>query len=399
MVASSPKATGSKSATIAKPLKRKLSIDGPAQQKRTKLIDLYLDEDYSPSGTSKTKNDESKYRKRQKVSPWALGVRERRALASKLQQERCQMPNSARRGMANLTGSLCYRNSLLQVLMHQAKLVAWLQVYHQPENCLADDSAKCVSCCLRHLSTVYWQASGKQELTEALKRVHILFKTLGWSSDVSSGHADPDEQAGWLFNQIRSELPTSLSTYLDSVQSFATTSVIKCRRCGHESRTESQERSFSVPIQPAIQGGTLAKYLQAYLVETIEGYRCEKCDNKSPKTRWHEIGHAPDILTVQLKRFNWDGRKISRSIPIDVNLDLSRYQPATSNEDPLHYELLGVIKHSGTSGFGHYISAAKGPDASWCEFDDSRKSSSNVNDARSGRSSFTPYILFYQRKD
>jgi hypothetical protein len=37
----------------------------------------------------------------------------------------------------------------------------------------------------------------------------MLISPVGWKSDVASGHADPDEQAAWIFNMMSKELPSS----------------------------------------------------------------------------------------------------------------------------------------------------------------------------------------------
>ncbi|KAL3427571.1 ubiquitin carboxyl-terminal hydrolase [Phlyctema vagabunda] len=373
--------------------KRTLSEDAkdPRPQKIAKLDDLQFDEGFGAG-----KNDESSYWKRRKISPWALRSKKRRCFADKVKINRSLMPPSARKGLANLTGALCYRSSLIQVLLHQPKLVSWLEKFHQPHQCTAEVPGRCVTCALHQFSKVYWNGS-KQELSEAYRRMHDLFRILGWSADVASGQADPDEQAGWLFNQIRAELPTSMSSYFDAIHRSVTSSVIECRKCGHKSSNETHERSFSIPIQPVIRGGAVADYLKQYLIEVIEDYRCEKCGDKGPKTRRHEIGHGPDVLAIHLKRFNWDGRKISRVVPINKILDLNSHRAAT-NDDNLKYELTGIIKHSGSTGGGHYISVAKGLDGSWNEFDDQRRSTIDLETARGQKgTSFTPYILYYQR--
>jgi hypothetical protein len=37
----------------------------------------------------------------------------------------------------------------------------------------------------------------------------MLKSPVGWKPDVSSGHADPDEQAAFVFEKMRQELPSS----------------------------------------------------------------------------------------------------------------------------------------------------------------------------------------------
>src|ERR1700709_2100076 len=107
---------------------------------------------------------------------------------------------------------------------------------------------------------------------------------------------------------------------------LVTTSAIRCK-CGHESRTEGHpDRILPVPIIPKIRKGTLLGYLQKYMVEVINDYRCEKCMDMSQKRRVQLITHAPDILAVQLKRFDWQGNKDTSPIIIDTTLNLDKYR-------------------------------------------------------------------------
>lgn len=133
------------------------------------------------------------------------------------------------------------------------------------------------------------------------------------------------------------------------------------------------------------------------MIEPITGYRCSACsDSKRTKYRRNIIEHAPEILTLQLKRFNYDGRKITTDIPIAASLDLGPYRDE-GNAEGMRYELAAVIKHAGSLTSGHYICFAKGPDGAWCEFDDSRVVKSSLKAATGVGGGFTPYLLFFQR--
>lgn len=200
---------------------------------------------------------------------------------------------------------------------------------------------------------------------------------------------------------MRAVMPSSTFASLQSFTHLITASAIRCK-CGHESRTEGHtDRGFSLAITPKIQNGTVAQYLHRYMIEVIEGYKCEKCKDDSKKHRVLLIDHAPDILCVQLKRFRWDGTKDSSPVGIDTTLILDKYRD-TANTDHLWYSLTAVIKHQGNGGFGHYICYSKGPDGAWYKFNDSSVSRSSEGDATSSHGSnggFTPYMVFYQRKE
>jgi ubiquitin C-terminal hydrolase len=135
--------------------------------------------------------------------------------------------------------------------------------------------------------------------------------------------------------------------------------------------------------------------------EIVTGYRCEKCKDTKDKRRIHQVTHSPDVLLIQLKRFDWSGRKDPVAIPFKADLDLNRYR-ADANKDNSKYELSAVVMHRGSSGSGHYRCLAKGDDDCWNDFDDahvSRVKSTTVLDPGKGSgSAWTPYLLFFQRQ-
>ena len=68
------------------------------------------------------------------------------------------------RGLQN-TQNLCYRNSVLQALLHVPKFVNWLEQDHS--SCTI---ARCVACSLRTLCFRYWDVpEDQQTITQALR--------------------------------------------------------------------------------------------------------------------------------------------------------------------------------------------------------------------------------------
>lgn len=103
----------------------------------------------------------------------------------------------------------------------------------------------------------------------------------------------------------------------------------------------------------------------------------------------------PDILVMDLKRFNNTTRKTNKLVefPID-NLDLSKYVIGY-NKFSYQYELYGVCNHSGSSLGGHYTAYIKNANNKWYLFNDSRVDEvSNINKVVSSKA----YCLFYRKK-
>jgi ubiquitin C-terminal hydrolase len=191
-------------------------------------------------------------------------------------------------------------------------------------------------------------------------------------------------------------LPSSVYAHFDAVGGLVLNSSIACK-CGYVSRTDDHaEGSLSLPIKPRIKNGDVSSYCESYFTEVVEGYRCDKCTDTSKKWRKQAIVYSPDILLVQLKRFDWEGTKDGAAIGVNALLDLNRFRD-TKNQEPSKYELTAVIKHSGNASFsGHYIAFALGPDGRWTMFNDSQASASSLTEAR-GIYKGHPYLLFYQR--
>ncbi|PMD38982.1 cysteine proteinase [Hyaloscypha variabilis F] len=305
------------------------------------------------------------------------------------------MRSSAQKGMPNLTGVLCYRHSLFQALIHCPQVAHWLRNYHPQEACLADKRAKCVACHLNAVIQAYWTGKSS-ELTKALENINKVFKMNGWSQ---SGQADPEEQLTWLIGRLREQLPEQTFAFFDAFTNFTLDSSTRCTKCGHVSTNCGEtEGILSVELQPRINNGNLAKYLHKYLSYSVEGYRCDECKDTSDKQRSRLIAHSPDIVILQMKRFDPLGRKDKHPIPFSSTLDLNRYRTCTNKINSV-YHLSAVVSHSGGTSGGHYRCIAKGKDECWNVFDDAsvtRAKEIQALDSGKGKS-WSPYLLFFQR--
>ena len=129
------------------------------------------------------------------------------------------------------------------------------------------------------------------------------------------------------------------------------------------------------------------------LDEQNEWY-CPKCKQFQRANKKIDIYKTPNILIIQLKRFN-NRRKIDTTVDFPINnLDISKYV-ISKNNDELKYDLFAIGNHFGSMGVGHYIAYCKNHfDNVWYEFNDS--SVSTVNESHLISSS--AYTLFYKRK-
>ncbi|XP_020606748.1 ubiquitin carboxyl-terminal hydrolase 17-like protein B [Orbicella faveolata] len=107
---------------------------------------------------------------------------------------------------------------------------------------------------------------------------------------------------------------------------------------------------------------------------------CNECKEDTMHHVWSTIVEEPELLLIQLKRFNNNGKKLRRKMKVTQEIDVSAVcsiQPG----DNLSYSLMGAILHEGqTSISGHYTSLLK-LHGCWHLFDDERISKVNDTNA------------------
>uniref|UniRef100_A0A6C0IRA0 USP domain-containing protein n=1 Tax=viral metagenome TaxID=1070528 RepID=A0A6C0IRA0_9ZZZZ len=105
----------------------------------------------------------------------------------------------------------------------------------------------------------------------------------------------------------------------------------------------------------------------------------------------------PDILVIDIKRFNYYNYSKKNQVLVDFpleNLDLSPYVIGY-NKYNYKYDLYGVCNHSGSTMGGHYTSFVKNANGKWYHFNDTRVSEvSELSQIISPKA----YCFFYRKK-
>ncbi|KDN36702.1 cysteine proteinase [Tilletiaria anomala UBC 951] len=129
-------------------------------------------------------------------------------------------------------------------------------------------------------------------------------------------------------------------------------------------------------------------------------YKCEKCKRRVDAIKQFTVDVVPPILTVQLKRFSFTGRKITRPVAFPERLDVGPFMseppaPGTSKRRGCMYALYAIIHHHGGGpSSGHYVASVKDAHGRWARMDDdlvSRNHKLDLDDP-------SAYILFYMRE-
>lgn len=140
----------------------------------------------------------------------------------------------------------------------------------------------------------------------------------------------------------------------------------KCKNCGEIHAQTPKYRGFGGLSIANASHALLEQHIGNYLApETVDHLACDsaECDgSKDVRTREKAIVRGPEILVIQLSRFDWDFKKnrpieSKRVVRYEQRLDLSHW---TADESPLEYKLRGVVGHAGKEpSHGHYIAGLK----------------------------------------
>jgi len=156
---------------------------------------------------------------------------------------------------------------------------------------------------------------------------------------------------------------------------------------------------INLPIPLDNKSPTLIDCFNLYVEgEILDGDNCifnEKIGKKEPAKKNLMFWSFPDILVIDIKRFNAMNRKnqILVDFPLE-NLDLSKYVIGY-NKNEYIYDLYGVCNHSGSVLGGHYTSFVKNANGKWYHYNDT--SVSEVGMAQQIISS-KAYCFFYRKR-
>ncbi|XP_024017932.1 ubiquitin carboxyl-terminal hydrolase 25 isoform X2 [Morus notabilis] len=166
----------------------------------------------------------------------------------------------------------------------------------------------------------------------------------------------------------------------------------KLRRIGNGS-TGAGSGGGGASVVKEIFGGALQS--QPEVLDGSNKYKCESCKKLVPARKQMSVLQAPNILVIQLKRFEGIfGGKIDKAVAFEEVLVLSSFMCKTSKDLRPEYKLFGTIVHSGFSPeSGHYYAYIKDATGRWYCCNDTFVSLSTMQEVLSEK----VYILFFSR--
>ncbi|XP_058479482.1 uncharacterized protein LOC131455734 isoform X2 [Solea solea] len=124
---------------------------------------------------------------------------------------------------------------------------------------------------------------------------------------------------------------------------------------------------------------------------------CDKCDSKSDATINCQMKHHPEVLTLLLKRFDYDYSCRSH-VKYDCAVDVPFALQIPKNQ---MYELFAVVEHFGDLRSGHYTATVKSQDDErWYNFDDNSVKLLDYQPFQTDKTEkyHNAYLLFYRKK-
>ncbi|XP_055010454.1 ubiquitin carboxyl-terminal hydrolase 47 isoform X4 [Boleophthalmus pectinirostris] len=334
----------------------------------------------------------------------------------------------------------CYLNSLLQTLFMTPEFRNALYNWEFEES--EEDPVTSIPYQLQRLF-VLLQTSKKR----AIETTDVT-RSFGWDSSEAWQQHDVQELCRVMFDALEQKWKqTEQADLINQLYQGKLKDYVRCLECGYESWRNDTYLDIPLVIRPfgASQAyGSVEEALQAFIQpETLDGpnqYFCERCKKKCDARKGLRFLHFPYLLTLQLKRFDFDYTtmhriKLNDRMTFPEELDMSPFidvedekSPQTEsctdsgaeNEGSCHsdqmsndfstddcvdegicldnssstervlkpkslltYELFSVMVHSGSAAGGHYYACIKSfSDGQWYSFNDQHVSKITQDDIR-----------------
>ncbi|XP_077568912.1 ubiquitin carboxyl-terminal hydrolase 47 [Stigmatopora nigra] len=334
----------------------------------------------------------------------------------------------------------CYLNSLLQTLFMTPEFRNALYKWEFEES--EEEPVTSIPYQLQRLF-VLLQTSKKR----AIETTDVT-RSFGWDSSEAWQQHDVQELCRVMFDALEQKWKqTEQADLINQLYQGKLKDYVRCLECGYESWRIDTFLDIPLVIRPfgASQAyGSVEEALQAFIQpETLDGpnqYFCERCKKKCDARKGLRFLHFPYLLTLQLKRFDFDYAtmhriKLNDSMTFPEELDMSPFidvedekSPQTEsctdsgaeNEGSCHsdqmsndfstddcvdegicldstgsaervlkpkslpsFELFSVMVHSGSAAGGHYYACIRSfTDGQWYSFNDQHVSKITQEDIR-----------------
>lgn len=171
-----------------------------------------------------------------------------------------------------------------------------------------------------------------------------LTKSFGWTGADAFTQHDVQELLRVLFDALETAWDgTPQHSLINDLYQGSVLDYVKCAHCGYKSARRDTYLDLQLTVKPfgemtAVKSveEALEKYVQPEHLEGDNQYFCTQCDCKRDATKGLEFSSFPYLLTLQLKRFDFDWEterriKLSDRVTFPSALDLNKLIPSEEN--------------------------------------------------------------------
>ncbi|XP_076649959.1 ubiquitin specific protease 47 isoform X2 [Halictus rubicundus] len=173
-----------------------------------------------------------------------------------------------------------------------------------------------------------------------------LTKSFGWDSTEAWQQHDIQELCRVMFEALERKFKnTEQADLINKFYEGAMIDYVKCLECGTEKSREDTFLDIPLPVRPFgsnVAYSSVEEALRAFVqYETLEGnnqYHCEKCNKKCDAHKGLKFIKFPYLLTLHLKRFDFDFNtfrrvKLNDKVTFPNILNLNQFILPTTNEE------------------------------------------------------------------
>ncbi|EEY60355.1 ubiquitin-specific protease, putative [Phytophthora infestans T30-4] len=174
---------------------------------------------------------------------------------------------------------------------------------------------------------------------------------------------------------------------------------LKCAKCGFVSERFDDFLDLSLEISNGVHSvkGALRHFTAIEKLDERNAWKCSSCGKPSRAEKGLSIAECPNVLMIQLKRFDLMFGKIKRHIEFPRSLDIASGMSKNCEDrrrGRTKYELHAVLVHAGFStDCGHYYAFVKGSSGQWYEMNDDSVRWVSLDTVLQQKA----YMLFYSR--
>ncbi|EGZ12854.1 hypothetical protein PHYSODRAFT_511733 [Phytophthora sojae] len=199
---------------------------------------------------------------------------------------------------------------------------------------------------------------------------------------------------------IKSETHSAASTtFVHRIFGGMLKNYLKCAKCGYVSERFDDFLDLSLEIAHGVNTvkGALNHFTAIETLDDRNAWKCTSCGKPSRAEKGLTIAECPNVLMIQLKRFDLMFGKIKRHIEFPRMLDIASGMSKNCEDrrrGRTKYELHAVLVHAGFStDCGHYYAFVKGSSGQWYEMNDDTVRWVSIDMVLQQKA----YMLFYSR--